>query len=221
MCVKRDSFRHRGISVPLGSLLGFAVIIVPSMRKGGKRLWFDCRKMWTLIKLPYANTDVRCSFPAHSKRMPGEGVGEEGLCLGFWCLEIGVFFPPLPRGKDVQGSAFLWKSVQGSLSPLKPGWAVACTASIAEFLPCWTCSLPPFPLPLSFPPSRIPTLQVCVSKESSPVWALSAGREQAVCWKACVSWAKAVLFLLHFFSALERYFYLLITKGRLNNWEYV
>lgn len=141
------------------------------------------------------------------------------VVFGILVWDWGFF--PLPSGKDVEGSAFLWKSVHGSQWPVKPGWAVACTASTAEFLPRWTCPLPPFPLPLSLPPSRLPTLQVCVSKESSPVRALSAGREQAVCWKACVSWVKAVLFLLHFFSALERYFYLLITKVRLNNWEYV
>lgn len=109
MCVKRDSFRHKGISVPLGSLLGFAVITVPSMRKGGKRLWFDCRKMWTLIKLPYANTGVSASFPAHSKRMPGEGVGGERLCLGFWC-EIGFWFFFFPSQ---------WKRCWGFSIPVK------------------------------------------------------------------------------------------------------
>lgn len=165
MCVKRDSFRRKGISVPLGSLLGFAVIIVPSMKKEGKRLWFDCRKMWTLIKLPYANTGVRGSFPAHSKRMPGEGVGGKG-CVWDFGVRL-VFFFPLPSGKYLESSAFLWKSVHGSQSPLKPlGSSLHCL-DIGIFT---TLNLPSLFPPSFSPPSLLPPLPPyrCVHPKRAP-----------------------------------------------------
>lgn len=155
MCVKRESFKHKGISVPLGALPGFAVITVPSVRRGGKRLWFGCRKTWTLIKLPYTDTGVPCSFPARWKR------GIWGFSLRFWC-EIP---PPLPP--EEMFPAFLGRSVHRSQIARETRLGCSLHSLDSGIFSCWTCPLLPSPLPLPFPPPlpHSPTLQVYVSEE--------------------------------------------------------
>lgn len=123
MCVKRESFRHKGISVPLGRLPGFAVITVPSRRKGEKRLWLDCRQIWTLIKLPSANTGIPSSFSARSKRVVCRVwcfffvVLFFSLVWGLFLLGIScrviylIIYLSCPQRKASEGPAFLGKSL--------------------------------------------------------------------------------------------------------------
>lgn len=167
MCVKRGSFRHKGISVPLGRLPGFAVITVPSRRKGEKRLWLDCRQIWTLIKLPSANTGIPSSFSARSKRVVCR-VWCFFFCGAFFFFGLRFIFTwdflpgylfnylfVLPPEEGIRGS-----SIPGKISPTAPKrlWH---RAGLQPAQPrrrncsLWTCPFPPSPSSPS-PPSPPP-----------------------------------------------------------------
>lgn len=154
MCVKRESFRHKGISVPLGAIPGFAVITVA---------WGGVENASDLVAErhePWSNCSMQTqAAPIHFQ---SDQRGPFGFfSLRFWC-EIPT---PTPSRRNVP-------SILGKIHPQIPNHSSGCNLLSLDsgIFSRWTYpsllrpSLSPSLYPHPPLPPRSPTLQVYVSR---------------------------------------------------------